>query len=159
MCAATVARPLCISCTAKKLAPSTSLAHPFAELSVMSVDTSFRVRLSQIPQWFVVAVGIGAISWSLYKLPFSELGAPFFLLALLSIDIGSRYGVTLPRGRGRIALNEGFAILCALLLGGEAATLFAFLVAMGVCLRSDEEGRRRIIKVALAVISTYLCVR
>jgi diguanylate cyclase (GGDEF)-like protein/PAS domain S-box-containing protein len=95
------------------------------------------------PKFFLnstAVLGAGAVGFALYRCPVSKLGAPFLILFLVGLLTSSRFAISLPRGRGRISVRHGFALLAMLLLGGDAAIVFA--AALTLCLSLSESRPR-----------------
>ena len=59
------------------------------------------------------------------RLPFLKLDIRFLVLAFITVFIGSRITIRVPRARGRISISDTFVFLTLLLFGGEAAVLVA----------------------------------
>lgn len=59
------------------------------------------------------------------RLPFLKLDLRFLVLAFITVFIGSRITIRVPRARGRISISDTFVFLTLLLFGGEAAVLVA----------------------------------
>ncbi len=108
--------------------------------------------------WTVAAVGVVVYAVSAYHLPINRLDLRFLLLALITIAIGSRIAVEIPRVSGRITVADTFIFLTMLLYGGEAAVLLA--AAEGTCssLRISRKPRTILFNAAVMACATYLTV-
>ncbi|MGQ0541550.1 MAG: putative bifunctional diguanylate cyclase/phosphodiesterase [Blastocatellia bacterium] len=73
----------------------------------------------------VLCVGTLAISFALYNLPTEKLDIYFFILSALTIGVGSRITVQIPRFKSHIAVSDTFIFLALLLFGGELAIILA----------------------------------
>ena len=85
----------------------------------------------RFPQQFiqaVAAVGGVALLLAAVFLPFSQLGFPVLLLALLAVQVSARYD-SRPKGGWHFPFTEGFIFLSMLLFEGEVAVIAAALVA------------------------------
>ena len=115
----------------------------------------------RFPQKFmqsVIALGAGALLYSLYRLPFAQLNAPFLLLALIAVWTSSRYPVPLPRSRGQVSVLNSFVLLALLLFGGDAAILFAAVTGLCLALRHGRNVTRIFFDASVPVVSTLLVV-
>jgi diguanylate cyclase (GGDEF)-like protein/PAS domain S-box-containing protein len=88
-----------------------------------------------------IALGAAAVLFSLYRSSIAKLGASFLLLWLLAFLTSARYSIPLPRGRGQISILSSFGLLALLVLGGDAAIVFA--AATALCL-SLSQGKARL---------------
>ena len=66
---------------------------------------------------------------SAMRLPLAAVNVPFLLLALVTINLGTRIAIKVPHVKGQINLSAAFVFLSLLLFDGEAATLLALLAA------------------------------
>jgi len=98
--------------------------------------------------------GVAAVGFAAYRCPVSKLGAPFLLLMLVAILTSSGYAIPLPRGRGRISAIHAFVLLAMLLLGGDAAILFAAVSTLFLSLSQNRPRMASVSKAGLAALST-----
>src|SRR5688500_9366775 len=82
--------------------------------------TAFYLRL-------LIVCGGGALVFSLYRLTFSKLDGRFLLLSVVTLGLGSRITVKIPRLSSHISISDTFILLTLLLCGGEEAVLLAGL--------------------------------
>ena len=87
-------------------------------------------RKSEFYTWLVIAAGALAIGFSAYRLPVARLDSRFLLLALVTLGLGSRITMQIPRVNARISLSDTFIFVTILLFGGEAAILLAAAEAL-----------------------------
>jgi diguanylate cyclase (GGDEF)-like protein/PAS domain S-box-containing protein len=106
----------------------------------------------------IAVLGIAAVIFAAYRCPISKLGAPFLVLLLVGILASSRFSIHLPRGRGRVSFIHGFVILTMLLLGGDAAILFAAASALLLSLSQNRPRLDAIGKAGLAAVTTFAIV-
>ena len=59
---------------------------------------------------------------SVYRMPVEQLDLRYPFLALVTIIIGSRITVQIPRAKGHISVSDTFIFLTMLMFGGEAAS-------------------------------------
>lgn len=106
----------------------------------------------------VIALGVGALLFSLYLLPIKQLGIAFLLFALINVIICSTYRIQIPRGRGQIHLGESFILLALMLFGGEAAILLAAVAALCVSLRHFKNWFDYLFNAAATVVSAFVII-
>lgn len=75
--------------------------------------------------WTVIAFAAFVSLYAISHLPVSRLGLGYLLLIAVTLCIGSRIIVKIPRVRGEISVSDTFILLAILLFGAEAAVLLA----------------------------------
>ncbi|HKQ51138.1 MAG TPA: EAL domain-containing protein [Pyrinomonadaceae bacterium] len=128
-----------------------------AATTATHADAPARARVgNSVFRWTVVALGLAVIVVSLDALPTERLDVRFLLLALMTLVISPRAGVSIPLTTGRITVADTFILLSMLLFGGEAATLLA--VAEGLCssLRFSRKPLTVLFNGAVMGCATYL---
>ncbi|PYS91698.1 MAG: hypothetical protein DMF64_11485 [Acidobacteria bacterium] len=88
----------------------------------------------------VIAAGALACVWAAVRLPISHLDLRFLLLIVVTLTVGARTIVLIPRVRGQVSVSDTFILLTLLIFGGEAAILLA---AADACLASLRFNKRR----------------
>jgi diguanylate cyclase (GGDEF)-like protein len=88
-------------------------------------------RFTKPFMWVIIVLGAGACVYSAAHLPPTLLNLRFLTLAVITLGIGSRLSVRVPRVRGQITVSDTFLFLTLLLFDGEAAIVLAMLE--GVC--------------------------
>ncbi|MFN2417183.1 MAG: putative bifunctional diguanylate cyclase/phosphodiesterase [Pyrinomonadaceae bacterium] len=86
----------------------------------------------RFPQQFikaVVAVGAAAVLLAAFGLPFAQLGFPVLLLAVLAVQVSTRFDAR-PAEGWHFPFAEGFVFLSMLLFDGEVGVLLAALIAL-----------------------------
>jgi diguanylate cyclase (GGDEF)-like protein/PAS domain S-box-containing protein len=109
-------------------------------------------RLAKPYMWLIISLGMIACAYTVSLLNVRELGFRFLLISVLTLGLGSRVVVQIPRVRGQISVSDTFILLILLLFGGEAAILMA--AADGFC------SSRRINKKKLTIAfnsAVYVC--
>lgn len=76
-----------------------------------------------------MAIGIVFFLLALFNLPLEKLNPQFFVLLGLTIGLGSRITLQIPRFKSHIAVSDTFIFLALLLYGGEFAVVLAALEA------------------------------
>jgi diguanylate cyclase (GGDEF)-like protein/PAS domain S-box-containing protein len=106
----------------------------------------------------VSVLGVGAVLFSLYQCPVTQLAAPFLLVLLLAFVTSSRYSITIPRGRGEISVLNSFVVLAMLLFGGDAAILFAAVTATCLSLSKGKDRLIILFEASVSALSALLVV-
>ena len=74
----------------------------------------------------VVAVGFLCLAAAFYYvLPINRINVEFLFFALITIGLGSRISIQIPRFKSHITVSDTFIFLAILLFGGETAILLA----------------------------------
>jgi diguanylate cyclase (GGDEF)-like protein/PAS domain S-box-containing protein len=114
----------------------------------------------RFPQQFVntfVVAGAAAVLFAVFRLPLAQLGFPLLLLALLAVQLSSRFDSS-PRNGWHFPFAEGFVFLSMLLFDGEAAVLLAALVGLCVALTTAKGARGVAFRAALAALTASVVV-
>lgn len=88
----------------------------------------------------VAACGATACLLSAYNLPVKRADAGLLLLTLLTILLGSRLTMQLPRAKVHVSVTDTLIFIILLLYGGEAAVLVAAAEAFYTSLRFRAQG-------------------
>jgi signal transduction histidine kinase/ActR/RegA family two-component response regulator len=84
-----------------------------------------RLRFRKLVIYATAAAGAAACAWAAVRLDPSSLGLSFVVLLALTLGVGSRLSVSIPRVKFEVTLSDFFLFLTLLLYGGEAAVLLA----------------------------------
>jgi signal transduction histidine kinase/ActR/RegA family two-component response regulator len=104
----------------------------------------------------LVAAGAAACLHAALRLPASHLDLGFFTLALVTVALGSRVGVEIPRIAASITVSDTFVFLIMLLYGGHAAVVVAAAEALCFSARRRVRPRTVLLNAALLALSTSL---
>lgn len=77
----------------------------------------------------VILAGLLCVSAALYWLPYHVIDLPFLFLFCLTIGVGSRITLQIPKFKSHIAVSDTFIFLTLLLYGGEVAIVLSALEA------------------------------
>ncbi len=69
----------------------------------------------------VLAMGFVCLAAALYNLPLGKLDFKFLILFALTIGLGSRITLQIPRCKSQIAVSDMLIFLVLLMYGGEGA--------------------------------------
>jgi diguanylate cyclase (GGDEF)-like protein/PAS domain S-box-containing protein len=119
----------------------------------MNLNTRVKVY-----QGAVIAIGAVVCVCSLIRLPLSALDVPFLLLTLLTLCIGSRITIQIPRVKGLISVSDTFIFLAILAYPREAAVLLAGSEALCSTVRFSRKLVTVLFNSAVMACSTFLAV-
>jgi signal transduction histidine kinase/ActR/RegA family two-component response regulator len=89
------------------------------------MEASRRQRFAKPYMCMVIGAGAAVTLFSIFHLDFSRLDIRFPVLVLITILIGSRVTIQIPRFKSEISVSDTFIFLTLLLYGGDAAVLLA----------------------------------
>jgi len=122
------------------------------------MDNGNRHRLTEHYFRLQIACGAGALLFSVYHLPASQLDLRFLLLVAITLTVGSRITVAIPRLKSHISVSDTFLLLAILLCGGEAAVLLAALDGFCSTLRIGKRKKTYLLNVSVMAASTFVTV-
>jgi diguanylate cyclase (GGDEF)-like protein/PAS domain S-box-containing protein len=117
-----------------------------------------RSRINQIYVWFIIAVGTGVVAFSIAHFTRDEFDIRFLLLALITVMIGPRLSIPIPRVKAHISVSDTFIFLSLLLFGGEAAILLATAEALCASVRIGSKPRTHLFNASVMASATFLTV-
>src|SRR6476619_3481603 len=77
----------------------------------------------------VLLIGVVCLSAAIITFPLEKINPYFLLLSALTLGIGSRVTVRIPRFKSHIAVSDTFIFLALLIFGGQAAIVLAAVEA------------------------------
>src|SRR5947208_11263226 len=83
----------------------------------------------QLYLWLLITLGVFVLIFSASKLDPHHLDTRFLLIVAITVGIGSRLNVKIPRVNAWVSISDAFIFLSLLLFGGEATILLATLEA------------------------------
>lgn len=117
-----------------------------------------RTRINQIYVWFVVAVGAAVVAFSITHLTRSQIDIRFLLIALVTVMVGPRLSIPIPRVKAHISVSDTFIFLSLLLFGGEAAILLATAEALCASVRIGSKLRTHLFNASVMASATFITV-
>ncbi len=108
--------------------------------------------------WLVTAAGASVVVFSAAHLTKRQIDLRFLLLALVTVLIGSRLSIQIPRVKAHISVSDTFVFLSLLLFGGEAAILLATADALCSSLRLSNRVRTHFFNSSVMACATFLTV-
>lgn len=115
-------------------------------------------RYARKYQWSIICIGAAIILFSLYSLSLSNIDTRFCILALITIGIGSRITIQIPRIEGHISVSDTFVFLAILMFSGEAAILLASAEALCSSLRFSRKKITYLFNAAVMGCSTFATI-
>jgi diguanylate cyclase (GGDEF)-like protein/PAS domain S-box-containing protein len=106
----------------------------------------------------LIAAGCAALAYALWRLPAARLDFHFLLLCILTLLIGARITVKIPRLSSHVSVSDTFVLLAVLLCGGEAAVLLAALDGFSSTLRLSRRPQTFLANMAVTALSTSVTV-
>lgn len=100
-----------------------------------------RQQIATPYMWVVACLGGAALAFTLLRLNLAVIDLRFVLLTAITVCIGSRITISIPRFKSEISISDTFILLTMLLYGGEPAILLATIEA---ALSSARFSKRRI---------------
>ena len=82
-------------------------------------------RILNFYAWIITAVGAATVVYCALTVPLAQMDLKFLLLAVLTIFISSRFGISIPNYSGHLTISDTFIFLIMLFYGGEAAVFVA----------------------------------
>ena len=117
-----------------------------------------RSRISQIYVWTVIAVGAAVVVFSSAHLSRELIDIRFLLLAAVTVIIGPRLSIPIPRVKAHISVSDTFIFLSLLLFGGDVAILLASAEAVCASLRISRQVRTHFFNASVMACATFLTV-
>src|SRR5947209_16869976 len=82
-------------------------------------------RFGRPYMWAFIAAGAGVVAYSALNLPLARLDLRLVPLVAITLLVGARFCIPIPRTTGQISFSDTFIFLALLLYGGETAVLLA----------------------------------
>jgi diguanylate cyclase (GGDEF)-like protein/PAS domain S-box-containing protein len=117
-----------------------------------------RIRIRQIYLWIVIAAGAAAALFSAAHLTRDQLNYRFFVLAIITILVGPRLSIPIPRVKAHISVSDTFIFLTLLMFGGEVAILLATAEAACASLRIGRHTLTHFFNASAMACATFLTV-
>jgi diguanylate cyclase (GGDEF)-like protein/PAS domain S-box-containing protein len=106
--------------------------------------------------WLVIALGAVTGLYSAANLNVGNIGFGFMLLTVVTLCLGSRVIVQIPRCKGKVSVSDTFVLLSLLLYGVEAAVLLGGLDAFTSSLRVTKKKLVVAFNTAVFLCSTFM---
>jgi signal transduction histidine kinase len=117
-----------------------------------------RQRIATPYMWAVVCLGAAALIFSLFRLNLAVIDLRFVLLTAITVCIGSRITISIPRFKSEISISDTFILLTMLLYGGEPAIILAVIEAALSSARFSKRPVTYLFNSAVMALSTFSTV-
>jgi signal transduction histidine kinase/CheY-like chemotaxis protein len=117
-----------------------------------------RQRFTVPYMWLIIAAGSLASAYAVLNLKFVTLDLRFLLLAVVTLGLGSRLSIQIPRLSSHISVSDTLIFLTVLLYGGEIAILLAAAEAFCSSLRFSKKALTIMFNAGVMAASTFLTV-
>jgi diguanylate cyclase (GGDEF)-like protein/PAS domain S-box-containing protein len=108
--------------------------------------------------WSIIALGSVVFLYSGLRVDLTQIDIRCLFLALITIGIGSRISIKIPRVKGHISVSDTFIFLSILLFGGEVAVMLSALEALCSSVRFSKLRLVISFNAATAACSTFITV-
>ncbi|MBA2504299.1 MAG: EAL domain-containing protein [Pyrinomonadaceae bacterium] len=106
----------------------------------------------------IIALGVLIIVFSVQRLQVEDLDLRFLILSLMTICVGSRVTIQIPRIKEHISVSDTFIFLSILLFGGEAAILLAAVEGLCSSFRFTKKRLTIMFNMSVMACSTFAAV-
>jgi diguanylate cyclase (GGDEF)-like protein/PAS domain S-box-containing protein len=103
-----------------------------------------------------IALGACAVVFAVVRLPAARVDVPLLLLALVTVNVGTRLRARVPSTGGTISHADTLLTVALLLYGGECAVLLAAVASLCASLRSRRRHSEIVCDAAAASLVTFL---
>ncbi|MDQ3686562.1 MAG: EAL domain-containing protein [Acidobacteriota bacterium] len=117
-----------------------------------------KTRYAKVFQWTIIVLGALVITFSARRIQVADLDLRFLLLSLITICVGSRITIQIPRVKGHISVSDTFIFLAILLFGSEAAILLAAAEALCSSFHFTKKKLTIMFNASVMACSTFLAV-
>jgi diguanylate cyclase (GGDEF)-like protein/PAS domain S-box-containing protein len=108
--------------------------------------------------WAIIVLGAATLIFSGVNVTAKQIDIRFLFLSLITICIGSRITIEIPRVKGHISVSDTFIFLSILFFGGEVAILLAATEALCSSFRFSKLRLTIAFNAATAACSTFMTV-
>ncbi|HKQ53596.1 MAG TPA: diguanylate cyclase, partial [Pyrinomonadaceae bacterium] len=117
-----------------------------------------RPRITQYYLRLLMACGMAVVAFSASRLSLDRLDGRFLLLAAVTLGIGSRITVKIPRLSSHISISDTFILLTLLLCGGEEAVVLSALDGFCSTLHLSRKKQTFLLNASVTALSTFVTV-
>src|SRR5206468_7410531 len=125
---------------------------------MMKSEPMSRQRFTNPYMWLIIFMGAAASVFSVYHLSLRTLDLRFLLLALITLGLGSRLSIPIPRLSSHISVSDTLIFLTMMLCGGDAAILLAAAEAFCSSLTFSRKAMTITFNSAVMASTTFLTV-
>src|SRR5262249_19311876 len=118
--------------------------------------TMIRSRINNLYVWIIITAGSAVLAFSGAHLSRDQLDVRFLFLALITVLVGPRLSIRIPRVKAHISVSDTFVFLSLLLFGGEAAIFLATAEAFCSSQRIGSKVRTNIFNACVMACATFI---
>ena len=96
----------------------------------MTIGVVNKQRFALPYMWLIVSLGALACAFSATRLSVERLDPGFLLLTMITLGLGSRLSIQIPRLSSHISVSDTLIFLTMMLYGGDVAVLLAAAEAL-----------------------------
>ena len=115
-------------------------------------------RIAESYLRLLIVAGVGGVAFSASRLTLGRLDWRFLLMAAVTLGIGSRITVKIPRLSSHISISDTFILLTLLLCGGEEAVILSALDGFCSTLHLSRKRRTFLLNASVTALSTFVTV-
>jgi diguanylate cyclase (GGDEF)-like protein/PAS domain S-box-containing protein len=112
--------------------------------------------LAKCYQWLIIAIGSVISLFCISRLTSGDLSLRCFFLAAVTLGLGSRITVEIPRARGTVSVSDTFIFLAVLVFGTPCAVLLAAADGCASSLRFNKKPLTTAFNGAVMALSTFV---
>src|SRR5438067_7412617 len=124
----------------------------------MSEEVKSRQRFTTPYMWLIISAGVAASLFAAIRLPSAHLDLRFLLLAFITLMLGSRLSIQVPRLSSHISVSDTLIFLTMLLYGGETAILLAAAEAFCSSVGFSKKAMTMMFNSAVMACATFITV-
>src|SRR4051812_14000209 len=113
-------------------------------------------KLAKCYQWLIIAIGAAICLFCISRLTLGDVNLRFFFLAAVTLGLGSRITIEIPRARGTVSVSDTFIFLAILVFGTPAAVLLAAADGFASSLRFNRKALTTAFNSAVMAVSTFV---
>jgi diguanylate cyclase (GGDEF)-like protein/PAS domain S-box-containing protein len=106
--------------------------------------------------WLIAALGVAVCAASAERLSLAHLDIYYWGLTLVTLGLGSRVNIKIPRANGWVSISDTFVFLALWAYGGEAAILLATVEAFCSSLGCNKRALTHFYNAAVMACSTFV---
>ena len=124
----------------------------------MTIEAVSKQRFALPYMWLIVSLGALACAFSATRLSVEPLDPGFLILTMITLGLGSRLSIQIPRLSSHISVSDTLIFLTMMLYGGDVAVLLAAAEALCSSLSFSRKAMTRLFNASVMACATFLTV-
>ncbi len=124
--------------------------------SILNNTLNNEENITKIFHWIFAFVGGVIFLYSLVNFPYSQMGANFAIISILTLSLGSRIAIEFSDFKSNLSITDIFLYLIAILYGLEAATFLAAIEAYLTSMRFTKRLEFRAFNAGIISVSIFI---